>query len=597
MLVLFLEPEQLKETQSEEEEKISCEKPSAAADDAERTTEASKPKYEVMQVSGLEFQRREDVKGADFSVSTEVENAENVTESSDRKVEAPCGLDEQRITNEGDDVEVLRKNEIVKEEETSNCVSETLALTGIEKPIVDKTVEKVAEVKDNGMDVLDALREDIENTDNGICDTGKLDDNVSEEPGKLSEITSMTPVDSGSINNLSTKNEFETTSEARIEGCFDDRRGIVKDPLSLDLVTSEVNRENKEDSIFDPSEVLNVEIATQEPIKNSQVSEPCKTVYGEALERTRVRPDSSEFLYFGETNSNDSDDSWLGDEHGKIELDDSPPRSPVSSEPSLFPAPQMNYHSIYSQETVSLSEVSFSEPEHDVPSYASKIRERDDNLIDSLAMLSIDSDEMTDIEDNRCHSPPINLDQDGGVELTEALFLQHKHGIGSARDSVRGSDCSSPSIFEIDSPLPASPHTVAEKVSERLRLLADSWADIPVPSCGSAQSVTVTDTLIWCVDNHEHLFVTAASSAVVVWKRVDGRARKIAANQSGTIIWGVNRKKVASYRTNVKPFNPQGRIDSYVPFLNIPFLHCSRIYYNRSNCRACQSKRGTIKCR
>ena len=309
--------------------------------------------------------------------------------------------------------------------------------------------------------------------------------------------------------------------------------------------------------LFDPSEVLNVEIATEKQIKRiTQVIEPCKKVDGEAVERTHVRSSSSGCVYLGNEDTIDTNMCWLDEDDERIDLDHSPPVSPVSlnQEPSLFPAPQMNYQSIYSQDTVSLSEMSFSEPEHEIP--AQSERPRDDTLIDSLSMLSIESSELTDVEDNRCPTPPINLDSYGGVELTEAIFLQHKYGGNSRKDSARGSNCSSPSV--IDGPMPSSPHSMAEKLSERLRLLADSWAEISVPNCGCLQSIAVTDTLIWCVDSHEHIFITAASSATVNWRKVDGKARQISANQAGSIIWSVNRKKVASYRSNIRTNNPQG---------------------------------------
>ena len=309
---------------------------------------------------------------------------------------------------------------------------------------------------------------------------------------------------------------------------------------------------------FDPTEVLNVEIALQDPSKNTQAGEPCKKVQGEAVERTHNRaPSNSGCIFADEDDTIDSNIHWVDEDDERIDLDYSPPHSPHGSEHSLFPAPQMNYNSIYSQDTVSLSEISLSEPEHDLPATDKEIH--DIHNAESLAMLSLDSSELTDIEDNRCYSPAVNLDRDGAVELTDASFLHHRYIGGSSRGSIKTSTCSSPSIFEIDSPVPMSPHSMAEKVSERLRLLADSWADVPVPSSGSVQSIAVTDTLVWCVDNHEHVFVTQSSSADVHWKKIDGKLRHIAANQSGTIVWGINRKKFALYRANMKNSNPHGK--------------------------------------
>lgn len=359
--------------------------------------------------------------------------------------------------------------------------------------------------------------------------------------------------------------QFETG--ANISQVSDTSTSGVSDANASQVMKNSVYGESIErqeeelDQLFDPTEVLNVEIAPQESNKNTQASEPCKKVQGEAVERTHTRVSSNQgCLFIDQEDSIDSNIDW-SDEDGKgIDLDYSPPLSPVGSEHMLFPAPQMNYHSIYSQDTVSLSEISFSEPEHDAPPLSRRMPDND--YIESLAMLSIESNEQADLEDHRCHTPPINLDRDGGVELTEGSLLQHTHAPDSSKTSTKGSTCSTPSIFEIDTPLPMSPHSVAEKVSERLRLLADSWADIPLPNCGSIQSIAVTDTLVWCVDNHEHLFVTPSSTANVNWKRVDGRALKISANQSGTIIWGVNRKRVASCRTNVRASNPQGKFSA-----------------------------------
>ena len=347
-------------------------------------------------------------------------------------------------------------------------------------------------------------------------------------------------------------NDFCTTPAEELKA--DDIFG-----LKTDVEQSKRPQEARKnlEPLFDPSEVLNVEIATEKQIKRStQVIEPCKKVDGEAVERTHVRSSSSGCVYLGNEDTIDSNMCWLDEDDERIDLDHSPPVSPVSlnQEPSLFPAPQMNHQSIYSQDTVSLSEMSFSEPEHEIPTHTE--RPRDDTLIDSLSMLSIESSELTDVEDNRCPTPPINLDSYGGVELTEAIFLQHKYGGNSRRDSARGSNCSSPSV--VDGPVPSSPHSMAEKLSERLRLLADSWAEISVPHCGCLQSIAVTDALIWCVDNHEHIFITAASSSTVNWRKVDGKARQISANQAGSIIWSVNRKKVASYRSNIRTNNPQG---------------------------------------
>ncbi len=313
-----------------------------------------------------------------------------------------------------------------------------------------------------------------------------------------------------------------------------------------DVSHNEIQTEN---SLIRPSELFTADINKQKNISRKK-REPCKKIDGEAVERTHVRSSSSGCIYLNQDDTINSNMCWLDEDDEKIDRQESPPHSPMSKEPSLFPAPQMNYASIYSQDTISLSDMSFSE-EHSADDGLHLDRNIYPIQYDSLSVLSTNSNELTDIEDNCCHTPPINLDPSGGVELTDVMFLKRKQG------SNKCSSCSSPSVFSMDGQ-PPSPHALAEKLSERLRLLADSWAEINAPNCGYVQSMAVTDTLVWCIDSHDHLFVTSASSASVLWKKVDGKARQIAANQAGSIIWSVNRKKVASYRTNVKSTNPQG---------------------------------------
>ena len=383
------------------------------------------------------------------------------------------------------------------------------------------------------------------------------------------------------------KNEKKLIEDVEVVSKQHAGQGDLHEKFAAEVVNSKVDNENREmpdgnvkievkrgnteigdqdgeqyEHSFDPTEVLNVEIAQQEPSKGTQAGEPCKQVQGEAVERTHCRaPSNSGCFFVNQDDSIDANILWMDEDDEQISLDCSPPHSPVGSEHSLFPAPQMNYPSIYSQDTVSLSEISISEPEYEVASARDTQTSYENDYIDSLANISIESSEFADTEDNQCHSPALNLDRDGGVELTEASFLRHKYTFGgSSKGSRKDSSSSSPSIFEIDSPAPLSPHSMAEKVSERLRLLADSWADILLPSSGSIQSIAVTDTFVWCVDSHEHLFVTQSSSADIHWRKVEGKLKQISASQSGAIIWGVNRKKLAMCRLNVKSSSPQGKI-------------------------------------
>ena len=390
----------------------------------------------------------------------------------------------------------------------------------------------------NGNNLQPVTRET--NEEEGLTVTGgeRGDSNMT----KVGEASA--DVDTESISTTDTNNE-ELTKTGKLFNIGDNNAKLQNRPNSI--------------ALFEPGEVLNVEISKQKEIgPKGQKGKPCKRVDGEAVERTHVRTDSAGCVYLNQEDTINSNMCWVDEDEEKIDFENSPPHSPYYREASsLFPAPQMNYPSIYSQDTVSISDMSFSEPENTTAESQLMPEITDATLIDSLSMLSLSSSELTDIEDNRCPTPPINLDTSGGVELTEAVLLR-RDGYNSGKDSAKYSSCSSPSAFDTDSAMSLSSHSMAEKVSERLRLLADSWADIPTPNCGYIQSITVTDTLVWAVDSHDHMFTTPSCSASVNWKKMDGKARQLSANQSGTIVWNVNRKKAACYRLNIKPNLPQG---------------------------------------
>ena len=108
-----------------------------------------------------------------------------------------------------------------------------------------------------------------------------------------------------------------------------------------------------------------------------------------------------------------------------------------------------------------------------------------------------------------------------------------------------------------------SPKAASEAIQERLRYLADSWADVETPSCGQIQFVACSDTLIWAIDNHDHIFYTVATSKSHVWKKLDGKAMQIACNHQGNIIWCIDRQKVAHYRSGIKDSLPQGIVATF----------------------------------
>ena len=84
-----------------------------------------------------------------------------------------------------------------------------------------------------------------------------------------------------------------------------------------------------------------------------------------------------------------------------------------------------------------------------------------------------------------------------------------------------------------------------------LRLLADSWAEYYAPGQGYFQFVAVSDTHIWCVTTHDHIYYCPTHFSVVTWTQLRGSARMIAVNDTGDVIWCIDRKNYAHARTGV----------------------------------------------
>ena len=100
--------------------------------------------------------------------------------------------------------------------------------------------------------------------------------------------------------------------------------------------------------------------------------------------------------------------------------------------------------------------------------------------------------------------------------------------------------------------------TKEEAVQERLRYLADSWADVKTPSGIIVQHVACSGSLIWIVDSNNHFLYSSSTSQNYSWKKCDGRGTHIATNQVGTVVWSIDRNNTCHVRTGVKESCPQG---------------------------------------
>ena len=461
------------------------------------------------------------------------------------------------LTNDSEHIEIPKKKTQYLVDDNGK---ETSDLNGSDEPDDNVAVSEITEKVDN-LDLKQTLCDDeLFDSISSQIETAKGEDNFEQFSPKLTDddeaqfAIGQSPIvsDSSESNVEQSNKDFE--SEVKKDEIVNAKTNEIYD-------TQETPDSSGGDNFLEPSEVLNVEITTGDnKLLRSGSNEKCKKVEGEAVEKTRTHKRSnSDVISIGGEDLIESNLCWSDEDNERIDVVEEIPKRERKETP-LFPAPQMSaYSSIYSQDTVSLSEMSFSEPEPSLDSMSlNEFKDADAVIVKSQSF--IDSDELTDVEDNRADSPPVNLDSFGGVEMHDVTYIRKRNASNSGKSSDRASRSSSPAILEYDYPEPLSPSAVAEKLSERLRLLADCWAEITVPTCGQVQSVNVNDNFIWCVDHHDHIFITPSSSSTVNWKKMDGRARLIASNQNGTIVWSVDRKKVAHYRTNIKENNLQGKI-------------------------------------
>ena len=231
-----------------------------------------------------------------------------------------------------------------------------------------------------------------------------------------------------------------------------------------------------------------------------------------------------------------------------------------------------SYPHVYSNTPVNISDLTFSDASLDGSQRLKKHVFTPPSLSDSRAIVvghSADNDSaIPQSVDSDRNTPPAMLDSEGAEELSDTASWPRSYssrslsyfefslskdeagdeGTSGALSSSLGSQCSSP-----ESP----------KAKPNLRLLADSWADYATPSTGTVYHVAVSDRHLWCVTNYEHIFYCPTHFSPVTWTQLDGQAKMIAVNNTGDVIWCVDRNNYAHARKGIRDYRMTGR--SWVP--------------------------------
>ena len=198
---------------------------------------------------------------------------------------------------------------------------------------------------------------------------------------------------------------------------------------------------------------------------------------------------------------------------------------------------------IYSNTPMNISDATFSDVSVE-RSHRSKTRSK----IGSSSPPKTGSDVQTDSEG----TPPASLDSEGAEELSDAASWPRTLSERTMSDLeiVNHEDTPplerSPSASS-GSSLPRSPGST----QQGLRLLADSWAEYYAPGQGYFQFVAVSDTHIWCVTTHDLIYYCPTHFSVVTWTQLRGSAKMIAVNDTGDVIWSIDRRNYAYARTGV----------------------------------------------
>lgn len=211
---------------------------------------------------------------------------------------------------------------------------------------------------------------------------------------------------------------------------------------------------------------------------------------------------------------------------------------------------------IYSNTPVNISDITLSDASVE-KSPRSKTRLGTLSSVGSASSLKAGSDVQTDSEG----TPPLFLDSEGAEELSDTASWPRSPSRRTMSDlevvnhedapPLEGSFSSTGS----GSSLSRSPGST----KQGLRLLADSWADYSPPGQGYVQFVAVSDTHIWCVTTYDNIFYCPTHFSVVTWTQLGGSARLIAVNNTGDVIWSIDRKNYASVRTGVSANHLTGK--------------------------------------
>lgn len=203
---------------------------------------------------------------------------------------------------------------------------------------------------------------------------------------------------------------------------------------------------------------------------------------------------------------------------------------------------------IYSNTPINISDATLSDGSVET-SHRSKTRPKNLSGVGSPSSLEAGGDAQTDSEG----TPPVSLDSEGAEELSDTASWPRTLSKRAMSDPEIVNQEDAPplerslSSTSSGSSLPRSPGST----KQGLRLLADSWAEYCAPGQGYIQFVAVSDTHIWCVTTHDHIYYCPAHFSVVTWTQLRGSARMIAVNDTGDVIWCIDRKNYAHARTGV----------------------------------------------
>ena len=203
---------------------------------------------------------------------------------------------------------------------------------------------------------------------------------------------------------------------------------------------------------------------------------------------------------------------------------------------------------IYSNTPINISDATLSDGSVE-RSHRSKTRPKNLPGVGSPPSLKAGGDAQTDSEG----TPPASLDSEGAEELSDTASWSRTLSKRTMSDpEIVNQEDAPPLDRSLSSPssgssVPLSPGST----KQGLRLLADSWAEYYAPGQGYFQFVAVSDTHIWCVTTHDHIYYCPTHFSVVTWTQLKGSARMIAVNDTGDVIWCIDRKNYAHARTGV----------------------------------------------